>query len=226
MQNTSNDNPRWLNWTTRLQALAQTGLTFARDPYDIERYQALREIAAEMLAAGAGADITVIRDLLTADAGYATPKTDVRGIVFQDDKILLVREKSDGRWTPPGGWADVGASPAENVEREVREEAGLKTRARKILAVFDRSRHPHTPPFPFHIYKIFMLCELLGPADGARHSAAAQKEGSNLEIEGIDFFAETDLPDLSLTRVTTWQIHRMFEHHRNPDLPTDFDVAP
>ena len=217
--------PRWLNWTTRLQALAQTGLTFARDPYDIERYHAIRQIAAEMLAAGSGADVSFIRGLLTADAGYATPKTDVRGIVFRDDKILLVREKSDGLWTPPGGWADVGSTPAENVQREMREEAGLETRARKILAVFDRSRHPHAPPFPFHIYKMFFRCELMAPAAAAPHSPAGSQGGSNLEIDGIDFFAETNLPELSLTRVTAWQIHRMFEHLRNPDLPTDFDAA-
>jgi ADP-ribose pyrophosphatase YjhB (NUDIX family) len=214
--------PRWLNWTTRLQALAQTGLTFAQNPYDVERYQAVREIAAEMLAAGSGADVSVIRGLLTADAGYATPKTDVRGVVFRDGKILLVREKSDGLWTPPGGWADVGVSPAENVQREVREEAGLETRARKILAVLDRSLHPHTPPFPFHIYKMFILCEVVAPAP-APH--AGDKGGSTQEIDGIDFFAETNLPALSLTRVTEWQIHRMFEHHRQPDLPTDFDAA-
>jgi ADP-ribose pyrophosphatase YjhB (NUDIX family) len=215
--------PRWLSWTTRLQALAQTGLTFAKDPYDVERYLALREIAAEMLAAGSEADVSVIRGLLTADAGYATPKTDVRGVVFREDRILLVREKSDGRWTLPGGWADVGASPAENVRREVREEAGLETRPLKILALFDRSRHPHQPPFPFHIYKLFIRCELLGPAPAPPHSAE-EPGGSNLEIDGVDFFTEDNLPALSLTRVTDWQIHRMFEHRRNPDLPADFDA--
>lgn len=215
------ENPRWLNWTTRLQALAQTGLTFARDPYDVERYHAIREIAAEMLAAGSGADITVIRGLLTADAGYATPKTDVRGVVFRDDKILLVREKSDGCWTPPGGWADVCASPAENVEREVREEAGLDTRARKILAIFDRSLHPHQPPFPFHIYKVFILCEPV--AESPANPNYVQATASTLEIDGVDFFAENELPELSLTRITPSQIHRLFEHHRAPNLPTDFD---
>jgi ADP-ribose pyrophosphatase YjhB (NUDIX family) len=216
--------PRWLQWTKRLQALAQTGLTFTQNPYDIERYQALREIAAEMLAAGADADITVVRNLLAADSGYATPKTDVRGIVFRDDKILLVREKSDGGWTPPGGWADVGASPAENVQREVREEAAIETRARKVLAIFDRTRHPHSPPMPFHIYKIFMLCTPIAPAEKAIHPAPHDAAASNLEIDGVDFFAENALPELSLGRITPWQIHRMFEHHRNPDLPTDFDL--
>jgi ADP-ribose pyrophosphatase YjhB (NUDIX family) len=216
--------PRWLQWTNRLQALAQTGLAFTQNPYDIERYHAVREIAAEMLAAGAAADLTVVRILLAADSGYATPKTDVRGIVFQNDKILLVREKSDGGWTPPGGWADVGSTPAENVEREVREEAGLETRARKILAIFDRTRHPHSPPMPFHIYKIFMLCELLGPAADTLPTSPHETVTSNIEIDAVDFFSENALPELSLGRITAWQIHRMFEHHRHPDLPTDFDL--
>jgi ADP-ribose pyrophosphatase YjhB (NUDIX family) len=216
--------PRWLNWMQRLQAIAQTGLTFARDPYDKERYEAIREIAAEMLAAGSQAPISVIRGLLTADAGYATPKIDVRGVVFRDDKILLVLEKSDGGWTLPGGWADVGASPAQNVQRELREEAGLETRVRKVLAIYDRSLHPHEPPMPFHVYKVFFLCEPITPAAGSPISVAPAR-ASNTEIDGAEFFAEISLPALSSTRITPWQIHRMFEHHRNPHLPTDFDAA-
>ncbi|HWQ91648.1 MAG TPA: NUDIX hydrolase N-terminal domain-containing protein, partial [Clostridia bacterium] len=99
--------PRWLEWSTKLQAIAQTGLEFAKDPYDIERYHALREISAEMLSTGSGVDLTFIRNLLSADTGYATPKVDVRGVVFQQGKLLLVKERSDGKWTLPGGWADV-----------------------------------------------------------------------------------------------------------------------
>ena len=112
-------NPRWLDLATRLQAIAQSGLTFARDPYDVERYEALREIAAEMLAAGSDAELSTIRGLFADQAGYATPKVDVRGAVFRDDAILLVRERSDGGWTLPGGWADVGDSPAD-AEEDVR----------------------------------------------------------------------------------------------------------
>jgi len=209
------DHPRWLNWSTRLQAIAQNGLTYARDPYDLERYTAIREIAAEMLAAGSGLDLSVIRNLLNQDSGYATPKVDVRGVVFHDDKLLLVREKSDSRWTLPGGWADVAQSPAENVVREVYEESGFQTRATKILAVFDRSKHPHDPPFPFHVYKLFILCGLTGGT-----------ASPSSETDGVDFFGETELPELSATRVTSWQIHRLFEHHRNPHLPTDFDPVP
>jgi ADP-ribose pyrophosphatase YjhB (NUDIX family) len=204
--------PRWLNWSMRLQAIAQTGLTFAQDPYDIERYQAIREIAAEILAEGTGLEIAVLRNLVSADAGYATPKVDVRGAVFRDGKILLVQEKSDSAWTLPGGWADVCESPAGNVVREIREESGFDTRATKILAFWDRSLHPHHPPFPFHVYKLFVRCEIVGgtPTPGS-------------ETENVDFFAENELPELSLTRVTPGQIHRLFEHYQDPTLLPDFD---
>lgn len=206
------DSPRWLEWCSRLQAIAQTGLTFAKDPYDIERYQTLRDIAAEMLAAGSNVELARIHELLTVDTGYATPKVDVRGVVFRDDKILLVRERSDGQWTLPGGWADLHESPAENVVRELREESGFETRVTKLLAVFDRSKHPHEPAFPYHVYKFFLRCEIIG-------GAATQSS----ETDGVEFFAESDLPELSSTRITKAQLHRMFEHLRNPSLPTDFD---
>jgi ADP-ribose pyrophosphatase YjhB (NUDIX family) len=130
--------PAWLEWARRLNALAQTGLTFAENPYDIERYTAICTIAAEMIAQGAGVDAGQVLDLLDADAGYATPKVDVRGIVFRDGKILLVQERSDGLWTLPGGWADVGNSPADAVVREIREESGFENRATKLLALLDQ----------------------------------------------------------------------------------------
>jgi len=115
----------------------------------------------------------------------------------------------------PGGWADVGESPAENVVREIREESGLETRAVKILALLDRAKHPHEPPFPFHVYKIFIRCELVG-------GTAAP----SLETDAVQFFGEQELPQLSVTRVTAGQLRRLFEHHRNPELPTDFDRRP
>lgn len=200
------------DWSIRLQAIAQTGLTFARDTYDIERYEAVREIAAEMIAASTDLDIAAIRSLLKLESGYATPKVDVRGVVFQDDRLLLVREKSDGGWTLPGGWADVCASPAENVVREIREESGLQTRPSKVLAIFDRHKHPHEPRFPFHIYKLFILCDVTGG-----------KASPGAETDAVGWFGEAELPTLSISRVTCWQIRRMFEHHRDPNLPTDFD---
>ena len=125
--------PQWLTWTKRLQAIAQTGLTFTRDHYDQERYEELREIAAEMMAAGSGMpDSAKILDLFTAESGYATPKIEVRGAVVVENQILLVREREDGRWTIPGGWADVGDSPSDMVAREVKEETGYDVKPLKL----------------------------------------------------------------------------------------------
>jgi ADP-ribose pyrophosphatase YjhB (NUDIX family) len=201
----------WLDWARRLNALAQTGLTFAENPYDIERYTAIRTIAAEMVAHGSGGDTSRVLDLFACDAGYATPKVDVRGVVFQDGKILLVQERSDGMWTLPGGWADVGDSPADAVVREIREESGYETRATKLLALLDRNRHDH-PPHVNHIYKVFIRCEIIGGSPTTSH-----------EIQGVGFFAEDRIPELSLTRNVPSQIARMFEHYRQLNLHADFD---
>jgi ADP-ribose pyrophosphatase YjhB (NUDIX family) len=135
----------------------------------------------------------------------------VRGVVFRDWKILLVRERSDGLWTLPGGWADVGDSPADAVVREVREESGFETRATKRLALLDRNRHGH-PPHVNHIDKLFIRCEIIGGSPTTSH-----------EIQGVGFFGEDEIPDLSRTRIMPSQIARMFEHDRQPDLPADFD---
>lgn len=203
--------PRWLDWATRLQAIAQNGLTFAKDPFDIERYNAIRRIAAEMLAEGSGESIDRIVNLFAGESGYATPKLDVRGVVFREDRILLVQERSDGLWTLPGGWVDVGDSPSEAVIREAREESGYEVRVTKLLALVDRNRHGH-PPHPNHIYKLFFRCEIIGGSPSA-----------SMETQQVGFFDEHDLPPLSLTRIMPHQIARLFEHHRHPDWPTDFD---
>lgn len=204
--------PQWLVWARELQAIAQNGLTFSRDDYDIARYRAVREIAASMMAAGSGTDQALIVDLFAKQSGYATPKVDVRGAVFRDDRILLVRERSDGRWALPGGWADINQSASEAMIREIREEAGFDVAVRKLAAVYDRGRHDHNPPFPFHVYKMFFLCDIAG--------GAAQPSD---ETTAVDFFPLDALPELSLGRVLPKQIARMFEHRVRPDLPTDFD---
>lgn len=209
---TSQNEPQWLEWAKRIQAIAQAGLTYAKDPFDVERYESLRGIAAEILATGTDAPLEQITELLAGQTGYPTPKVDTRGVVFRDGAILLVKELADERWTLPGGWADILESPREAVEREVREESGFEVRATKLLAVFDRGKHPHEPPYPFHIYKMFIRCEITGGAP--LHS---------IETGGAEFFAEDALPPLSLSRVTPNQIRRMFEHARQLDLPTDFD---
>ncbi len=203
--------PVWLGWARRLNALTQTGLTFAENPYEIERYKAIRTIASEMIAQGTGADAGRVLDSLASDAGYATPKLEVRGVVIRDGKILLVQEQSDGLWTLPGGWAGVGDSPSDAVVREIREESGFETRATKLLALLDRNRHGHLPHVN-HIYKVFIRCEITGGSPTTSH-----------EIQDVGFFAEDEIPELSLTRNVPAQIARMFEHYRDPDLPADFD---
>ena len=206
--------PNWLIWAREIQALAQTGLAFTSDEYDRARYERFRALAAQIMAQHTGLEVGDIEAMFTQQTGYATPKVDVRGAVFRDGRILLVRETADGdRWTLPGGWADVNESPAEAVVKEVREEAGLEVRAFKLGAVLDRSRHAHKPIYTFHIWKLFFLCEITGgePQNGPETSEVA-------------FFAEHDLPaDLSTSRVLPPQLKRMFEHMRQPDLPTDFD---
>jgi len=205
--------PQWLQWAKRLQAMAQNGLTFAENPFEIERYEAIREMALEMMAEGAQTDITQLRDIFLADVGYATPKVDVRGVVFRDDALLLVKERRDGGWTLPGGWADIGDSPSEAVIREIDEESGYKTRVIKLLAVYDRSKRNYYVPSPHHIYKLFFQCEVL--------SGSAT---TSIETEDVAFFPEHDIPkQLSLGRTTQAQIKRMFEHYRNPDFQTDYD---
>jgi ADP-ribose pyrophosphatase YjhB (NUDIX family) len=203
---------KWLRWAKSLQAIAQTGLTYTQDLFDIERYQAIQEIALEMLAEQTGAPLQDVRAFFLDEVGHATPKIDVRGVVFQNDGILLVREKGDGGlWTLPGGWADINESPSEATEREVLEESGYRTRAVKLLALYDRNKHDH-PPHAFHIYKLLFLCELIGG-----------QPTSSIETDGAAFFKEDAIPALSLSRTLPEQISQMFIHHRHPDRPTDFD---
>ena len=202
---------QWLQWAQHLQALAQNGLTFAHDPFDVQRYEAVRQIAAEMLGALSRIEPQPILDLLMREIGYATPKVDVRAAVFCDDRILLVRERRDGLWTLPGGWADVNESPSEAVTRETYEESGYLTRAVRLLAVYDKNKHAH-PPSPHHSYKLFFHCKLLGG-----------EPVQNVETDAVDFFRARKLPALSLSRVTPAQVTRLFECVQHPEWPTEFD---
>jgi ADP-ribose pyrophosphatase YjhB (NUDIX family) len=202
----------WLEWSRALLSIAQEGLTYGQDPFDRARCAKIRIIAAEMAARAAGEDGERVLGLFSAEEGYVTPKIDVRGVVFDEDRILLVSERQDGgRWTLPGGWADLGSSPAENVVREVREEAGFETEAVRLLAVYDRGKHEHPPRF-FSAYKMFFLCRILGGAPAV-----------SLETAGAAFFPLDGLPELSPDRITGRQIRRMFELAGRPDLPADFD---
>ena len=203
--------PNWLTWARKLQAIGQNGLAYSKDPFDIERFEELRELALEILQNYTDSELPRIRDLFAGEHGHATPKVDVRGVVFNEDAILLVRERADGKWTLPGGWVDVNESPSESVVREVFEESGYQTKALKLLACYDRNRHPH-PPHPYHVYKLFFHCEILGGSPSTSY-----------ETDGVDFFKQDAIPELSTGRVTSAQIDRFFEFLRSPDLPTDFD---
>ncbi len=202
--------PALLRWAQRVQAIAQTGLTYARDPFDRQRYGELREIAVEM-AAASGAQAEAARVAFSAEEAYPTPKVDVRAVVFRGDELLLVREARTGGWTFPGGWADVGDTPGGVAERETLEESGYSVRARKMIAVFDKSRHEH-PPSLFYTYKLLVLCDLVG----------GEARGSH-ETDGVGFFAREALPQLDLERATPGQVGVAFAHHADPERPTDFD---
>lgn len=203
--------PNWLRWAKTLQTMAQTGLTYSQDPYDIERYKTMQKIAQEIMASQTGADVEHIRAIFEEETGHATPKVDVRAAIFHDETVLLVKEHSDGGWTMPGGWADIGESAAEAVAREVYEESGYQVRVTRVLAVYDRNKHEH-PPHIHHIYKLFFECEIVGGTPT-----------SSSETDAVEFFPVRELPPLSLSRVTPTQIARLFELHQQPDSATDFD---
>jgi ADP-ribose pyrophosphatase YjhB (NUDIX family) len=206
------DTPDWLRWARALQGIAQAGLTYAQDPYDLERYRDVRRVAAEIAAHGSGTDVEHITGFFSSQHGYPTPKIDVRAAVIADQRILLVRERDDGGWTMPGGWADVGESAAEAAVRETREEAGVQVRAVKMIALYERERRGH-PPHPEFSYKAFFACQLDGPAE--------PRPGS--ETTGAGFFDRLDLPTLSLARITPAEIELAFAHRESPQLPTEFD---
>ena len=204
--------PQWLTWARELQALAQTSLHYTESEYDKARYERVREIAVEMMAAGSDAAPATILDLFARQAGYATPKVDVRAAIIGDGKILMVPELIDGgRWSLPGGWADVNQSPSQCVIREVHEETGYVVEIRKLAAVIDRNRHAYLPE-PFQAYKLFFLCEIVG----------GEARGS-IETGQPTFFALDELPELSPARVIPEHIALMFNHHADPSLPTYYD---
>ena len=198
----------------KLAALAQDGLTFATNEYDVERYQQARRLAAELLSALSGRPANELTAELGRDSGYATPKIDVRGVIFDEqDRVLLMREKADGRWSLPGGWADPGEPPSVAVTREILEETGYRSSAVKLLSCWDRELQNNPPPQPVHVYKLFFLFR----AEGAVQPAVPR------ETLGVGWFGLDELPPLSLGRVNQWQLERALAHHRDPTLPTEFD---
>jgi ADP-ribose pyrophosphatase YjhB (NUDIX family) len=205
------DDTSVLSWARKVHAIAQNGLEFAHDVFDKERYTQLQDLASSIISAELDIPIGKARAFWDKEEGYATPKVDVRGGVFDGDRVLLVRERSDGGWTLPGGWVDVNDAPSEAVAREIWEESGYRAKPTKLAMLVDKNRHPH-PPSIHHIYKLFFLCDLTGGTATV-----------SSETDGVDFFPINALPPLSVGRTLSSQIERLYQHHLNRDLPTDFD---
>ena len=201
---------RWLSWAVELQSLAQAGLAYCKDPYDRERYARIREISAEILAHMSEIPLEKVRGLFCNETGYQTPKLDTRAAIFQDGKILLVRE-NNGRWSLPGGWCDVNVSVAENAVKEVREEAGLDVTADRIIAVQDWTRHNRTNS-PYGVCKVFFLCSVTGG-----HFEP------NIETTESRCFALDELPELSEEKNSEEQIRMCFAAYQSENWATLFD---
>jgi ADP-ribose pyrophosphatase YjhB (NUDIX family) len=203
-------NPKWLALARELYSISQSGLTYCKNEYDLHAYHRLQEMSAEIIAAQAELEKEAIAQTFSMQAGYATPKIDVRGAVFRDGKILLVQEVADGHWAMPGGWADIGDTPSEMVEREVVEESGFLVKTSKVLAVYDANRAE--PMEFFHAYKIIFLCEIVSGEARPSHETLA-----------VDFFDPTQLPPLSKARTDEHMIAEVLAHLADPNRPTSFD---
>ncbi len=202
---------KWLDWAIRLQAIAQSGLTYSDNKYDLQRFQEIRDVSAEILREYSDVSMDKVVDLFCFEKGYQTPKIDVRAVIIEDGRILLVKEQIDGKWSLPGGWAEVDLTLSENVVKEVKEEAGMDVEAIRLLAVLDaRKGNPY--PSPFGIYKILIACKALG--------------GSfvpNIETSECGSFSLDDLPELSTGRTSKDQIALCFLASRNENMHTIFD---
>jgi ADP-ribose pyrophosphatase YjhB (NUDIX family) len=201
----------WINWAVELQFIAQAGLTYSENKFDIERFKRIREISAEIMSAKSGLTIEKVEKLFCNEVGYQTPKLDTRAAIFKEDKILLVKEMSSGEWSLPGGWVDVNQSIRTNVIKEVKEESGLDVIADRIIAIQDRNKH-NTPLFAYGICKIFILCNIIGG-----------KFESNIETCDSDFFNINELPILSAERTTKKQIEMCFNAYHNKKWEVIFD---
>ncbi len=203
--------PQWLAWARELQALSQTGLAFSTNDFDTQRYTRLQAIAAEMAQAGSGLPAGQILESFRAQKGYATPKVDVRAAVVRAGRILLVQERSDERWCLPGGWADVGDTPAAMAVREAWEESGFVVTVRKLIGVFDANRVAGALEL-YHAYKLVFLCDLAG--------GEARASNETLAAEFFDFAA---LPPLSSARTGARHLREVLAHVNDPQRPAAFE---
>ena len=203
--------PEWLKWAREIQALAQTGLHFSETEYHRQRYTRLGELAAEIVASRSGSDPEPLFEDFLGQEGYATPKVDVRGAVFRDEQLLLVQERSDGKWCLPGGWADVGETPAEMVTREVLEESGFQVRPVKVIGIYDANRSG-TPLAFYHAYKVVFLCQILGGAPRPSDETLA-----------VEFFDRDRVPPLSIQRTALRHLLDVWAHHDDVGRNAEFD---
>lgn len=200
----------WLDWAVELQFIAQAGLTYSKDPFDCERFRRIRDIAAEMMSLKTGISMEQVKEVFCNEKGFQTPKLETRAAIFEEDRILLVKER-DGLWSLPGGWVDVNQSIRENTEKEVKEEAGLDVVAERLIALHDRNRH-NPPRYAYGICKVFVLCRKTGGCFAA-----------NTETTESRYFALDELPPLSLAKNTPEQVTLCFEAYRDENWKTVFD---
>jgi len=196
----------WLECAKKLEAIAKTGLFYSSNPYDKERFEQIAAISNELIGHYTGLKPSEVDNFYNSENGYITPKVDIRSVIFKDDMILMVKEKSDGKWTVPGGWADIGFTPYEIAVKETLEESGLKVKPVRVLAIMDKKCHAH-PPSPFYTYKIFILCEIIGG-----------RLKASIETTEAKFFSLTDLPELSEERITSDQLNIIVERFYNPEV--------
>lgn len=201
----------WVEIAKKINSIAQTGLTFTKDPFDKERYSELLELSIQIFANITDIDSQKLKFVFNRDEGYLTPKLSVRAVIIRSNKILLVKEKSDNKWSLPGGYADVGMTPSEIAINEVKEESGFDVKPTRILGLIDYNQHQEKP-FPFDVYQLFMECEIIGgnPQPG-------------IETSAVEFFGAKKLPELSTRRVTKEQLLKMFELQKNRNLDPIFD---
>ena len=202
---------KWLKWAIEIQSLAQAGLTYTDNVYDIERYERLREIAAEIIEEKSNISLEKVKDLFCNENGYQTPKIDTRAAIFKDNKILLVHE-NNGTWSLPGGWCDVLESVASNTIKEVKEETGLDVETIKIIAVQDRNKH-NKPIYAYGVCKIFVLCNVIGG-----------EFIENIETTEIKYFSLDEIPNnLAEEKTNNEQIEMSFKAYKDEKWQTQFD---
>ncbi len=202
---------QWLAWAQQLQSIAQAGLEYSKDKFDLERFAKVRELSVEILNSYTGIDTRRLTDLFANETGYQTPKVDTRAAVPKGDKLLFVRESDDGKWALPGGWAEIQLSLKENVEKEVREESGITAEAHRLIAVLDRNRYTDDD-YPYSVYKIFVECRAVGGSFKP-----------NTETTDARFFGEGELPELSALRNTESQVAMCFAFLRGTERQVVFD---